>query len=88
GALVDAHYSRCIAHVDRYQLKTASIGHALLKECDARYAAEKPEDVHAFLEECNQRSADLFRSETDALLWNVLNSASIEMKNAFSRADA
>ena len=40
------------------------------------------------MEEGNQRIADEAKRQTDDLMSKVLHTASSEMKNAFSRADA
>mgnify|MGYP002529188531 CR=1 FL=1 len=86
GALADAHYATCIAHVERYQKNLAAKSHEILAAFDAGCAREK--DVHAYLEEGNQRIADEAKRQTDDLMSKVLHTASSEMKNAFSRADA
>ena len=86
GALADAHYATCIAHIERYQKNLAAKGHAMLAAFDAGYQAGG--DAHAYLEACNKHIADEARRQTDDLLGKVLHTASCEMKNAFSRADA
>lgn len=86
GALADAHYATCIAHVERYQKNLAAKSHEILAAFDAGCAREK--DVHAYLEEGNRRIADEAKRQTDDLMSKVLHTASSEMKNAFSRADA
>lgn len=85
GALADAHYSACISHVERYQLKLASECHAMLRRFDA---ACSQENVQAYLEECNRQIAARTKELTTDLLNKVLYSASCEMKNAFARSDA
>ena len=85
GALTDAHYSQCIAYVERYQLRLAAKGHAMLRECDA---ALPETDVCAYLEACNQRMSDEAQKMTSDVLGKVLDSASLCMKNAFARSDA
>ena len=88
GALADAHYPACISHIERYQLSMATVAHGMLRESDALYQAEAPEDAAAFLTRRNQQMADQARALTDAVLSKVLFSASCEMKNAFARSDA
>ena len=88
GAMADAHYSACIAQVERYQLKLAARGHALLRRFDAQYLAAPVQEVQAYLAECNRQLAGCARQMTDALLDQVLFAASSEMKNAFARSDA
>ena len=86
GALADAHYATCIAHVERYQKNLAAKGHELLAAFDAGY--RQGQEANAYLEDCNRRIADEAKRQTDDLLGKVLHTASCEMKNAFSRADA
>ena len=86
GALADAHYSACIAHIERYQKNLAAKGHEILAASDAGYMPGK--EAHAYLEGCNRNIADEAKRQTNDLLGKVLHSASSEMKNAFSRADA
>lgn len=99
GALADAHYSNCIPHIERYQLKTMAKGHAFLKESDKKLKelisskegqneADFVKSIQSTLEECNQKMADDIKADTYDLLDKVLYSASLEMKNAFSRSDA
>ena len=86
GALADAHYATCIAHIERDKKNLAAKGHELLSAFDAGY--QPGQEAHAYLETCNQNMADEARRQTDDLLGKVLHTASCEMKNAFSRADA
>ena len=88
GALSDAHYGKCIMHVERYQLKTVSKAHSLIGQFDSAFQKDQPEDAFSYLEECNQKIADMVKAETYDLLDKVLFTASNEMKNAFSRSDA
>ncbi|WP_077598167.1 C69 family dipeptidase [Olsenella urininfantis] len=87
AALADAHFNDCAAHVERYQLAVGSKGHALVaKAC--REAGQLPyEKATATLQEANAQISDMLREETDGLLSNVLYSASMGMRNAFSRSD-
>lgn len=86
AAMADSHYKTCIANIERYQLKTASMGHNLLKKYDAEFIPNT--DISAYLEKCNQETSDAIQAETDDLLSKVLYTASFEMKNAFARSDA
>ncbi len=88
GALSDAHFSECASHIERYQKKVAVLTRHEILEGDRDYVTARPEDVHVFLQEKNQKIADLVRTETDDLLDKVLFTASLGMKNAYSRADA
>ena len=87
GALTDAHYQECIAFIDRYQLKLASMGHAMLEQSDKAWQ-EHAAEGSAYLERCNQSMADAARHETAQLLNQVLYAASNGMKNRFARSDA
>ena len=86
GALADAHYPSCKAHIERYQNKAANLGHALLRRCDAQL----PEggDLPAYLERCNGEIDDAVRELTNTVLDQVLYEASLKMRNAYSREDA
>ena len=86
AALADAHYSECVAAVERYQLRMAAAGHEQLHRFDAAYVPGG--DTDAYLAQCNRAMADEARRQTDALLAATLHTASCGMKNAFSRADA
>lgn len=88
GALADAHYHECIAHVERYQLMMAALGQNRVMACDENFMKETPQDTDAFLEKCNDDMAALAKQKTDEVLDKVLFTASLGMKNAFSRADA
>ncbi len=87
AVMADAHYSACLADIERYQLKTASIGHKMLADTDREFIREGKENVSAYLEAQNQKLADMAKKETDALLGRVLFLASCGMKNAYSRND-
>lgn len=86
AALADAHFHDAIADIERYQEKVGGMGHHLLKETDSLVAAGTG-DIHAALEAANERMAEALRRETDALLSKVLFSASMGMKNSFSKDD-
>ena len=91
GALSDAHYGKCQNAVERYQIKTLSLGHQMISEADKQYMSEKQSDVkadvHNYLEDHNNKIADMAKDETYKLLDKVLFEASCGMKNAFSRSD-
>ena len=87
AALADAHYSKCIAHVERYQLQLASEGHAMLRRFDAEYMARRPQDACEMLAAFNEQFARRAKEMTSALLGEVLYAASCEMKNSFARSD-
>lgn len=97
GALADAHFPECSAHVERYQNSVHAKACAWLKETDARVlngddapasAASLPLSPSALLEKANLEIAAAVKKETDDLLGKVLFEASLKMKNAFARSDA
>ena len=88
GALTDAHYADCIPHIERYQLRSAAQGHAMLAEYDRGFADEKPENVCRYLEACNEKTAAAAKADMADVLDKVLYAASCKMKNAFSRGDS
>ena len=101
AGLADPHYGECIQHIERYELKTTSRGHAMIGEFDKAYieAAQRPaasrtkaqkammKDPAAYLTECNEKIAGELQEATDDLLSKVLYTSSLHMKNAFARAD-
>ena len=84
GALADAHYPPCKAHIERYQSKVANAAHALLTRFDRELP---PDGGPAFLEQANDEIAAMARRETDDALGKVLYEASLKMHNAYSRED-
>ena len=86
AALCDAHYHACIASVERYQNKLAAKGHEMLHAFDE--GARTASDLPAYLADCNDQVAAFAKAETAGLLDKVLLAASLQMKNAYSRADA
>ena len=88
GALADAHFPECSSPVERYQNAVHAGGHERINRFDAEGAGKDPAELPAYLEACNQAIADWVRAETGSLLDKVLFSASLGMKNGFSRSDA
>ena len=96
AALADGQFGACAMDVERYQMKVASLGHALLAATDAAVSdgasasdagdAAVPSTVQ-LLEAANQRMADDLRHETEDLLAKVLYTASMAMRNRFERSD-
>ena len=86
GALADPHYSEAMVWIDRYQNKMAAKGHEFINGFDKKYQEGKNEKN--FLEEANNEIALYFQKETTNLLGKVLFTASLKMKNAYSRSDA
>lgn len=86
AALADAHYHECITHIERYQNKLAAKGHELLNAFDRGFA--DAQNASEYLADCNDRMAAFAKAETGDLLDKVLFTASLCMKNAYSRSDA
>ena len=72
--------------IDRYQNKMASKGHEFINAFDKKYIEGNTEKD--FLEKVNNEIADFFKKETSNVLSKVLYTASLKMKNAYSRSDA
>ncbi len=89
AALSDAHYSVCLSHIERYQLKVQSRGHEIINCYDKQSAALKDASKQtALCEKANAEIAEMIKKETQTTLNNVLNDGSMLMKNAFARSDA
>ena len=86
AALADQNYNEAIVWIDRYQNKMAEKGHEFINNFDKKYKEENNEKD--FLEKANSEIAEYFKKETSNLLGKVLYTASLKMKNAFSRSDA
>ena len=85
GALADAQYSLCSAHIERYQNKVANQSHAML----SRFEKELPDsDICSYLEKANEEIAAHVKEATSDALSKVLYETSCKMKNSFSRSDA
>ena len=85
GALADPHYNEAMVWVDRYQNKMAAKGHELINLYDKKFMEVKDKKV---LEIANEDICQIFKKETTDTLGKVLHTASLKMKNAFSRSDA
>ena len=84
GALADPHYNEAMVWIDRYQNNMASKGHELINKFDKEFM----EDNKKLLENNNEEICKIFKKETTDVLGKVLHTASLKMKNAFSRSDA
>ena len=71
--------------VDRYQNKMAAKGHELINHYDKKFMEVKDKKV---LEIVNEDICQIFKKETTDTLGKVLHTASLKMKNAYSRSDA
>jgi dipeptidase len=85
GALADPHYSEAMVWIDRYQNKMAAKGHELMNKYDKKFLEEKDKKM---LETANEEICQFFKKETTGVLGKVLHTASLKMKNAYSRSDA
>jgi dipeptidase len=88
AALADAHHAEVIPAIERYQQRTLALGRAAVHAADGRVAgAGAVEDGPALLAAANTEIAERIREATDALLGQVLFTASDRMTNRFSRSD-
>lgn len=88
AALADAHYGKCLPHIERYQFAVPAKGRALLAAYDRRLQAEtQPAACTALCEEANREIAEMLRAQTQQALDQVLHEATACMKNAYSRSD-
>ena len=85
GALADPHYNEAMVWIDRYQNKMAAKGHELMNLYDKKYLENKDKKM---LETANEEICQIFKKETTDVLGKVLHTASLKMKNAYSRSDA
>ncbi len=89
GALADPHYKEAMVWIDRYQNKMAAKGHEFINKFDKKYKEYKEGNVpKTFLDDANNEIAEFTKKETANVLGKVLFTASMAMKNAFSRTDA
>ena len=88
AALADAHFHETIPLIERYQQRTQALGRAAVHAAEAKASeAGSTEEVPALLAAANEEIAERIRTETDALLGQVLFIASEGMTNRFSRSD-
>ena len=88
AALADAHFHETIPLIERYQQRTLALGRAAVRAAEAKAAeAGSAEEAAALLATANEEIAEQIRTETDALLGQVLFTASEGMTNRFSRSD-
>ena len=86
GALADPHYSEAMVWIDRYQNKMAAKAHEMMNNYDKKYLEEKGDKK--MLQNANEEICQFFKKETTDVLGKVLHTASLKMKNAYSRSDA
>jgi dipeptidase len=88
AALADAHFHETIPLIERYQQRTLALGRTAVHRADGEVAeVGSAGEVPALLAAANTRIAERIRTETDALLGQVLFTASDRMTNRFSRSD-
>lgn len=87
AALADAHYGKCLAHIEHYQTAVQSGARALLAQYDKVLSAAPEAARTALCEEANAAIAALLQAETQTALDHVLYEASCRMKNAYARSD-
>ena len=86
GALADPHYKEAMVWIDRYQNKMAAKGHEFINKFDKKY--KEGNVSKTFLDDANNEIAEFTKKETANVLGKVLYTASMAMKNAYSRSDA
>jgi dipeptidase len=89
AALSDAHYGKCLSHIERYQQTVQSRGHEIINLYDGLLAAEHDAAKQTVLcEKANDETAVMLRKESQTVLNDVLFESSCLMKNAYARSDA
>lgn len=89
AALADAHYGKCLVHIERYQEAVQSQGHAIINSYDKLLkTTSKSAEQTALCEKANAKIAVMLKKETQSVLDKVLFESSSLMKNAFARSDA
>ena len=84
GVLADASFDKSIIHIERYQAKTMNKGRALLNEGDEAFQKTRDPKV---LDETNEKVAKMAIESTKTVLRQVLQEASLKMKNGYQRFD-
>ena len=84
GVLADASFDKSIIHIERYQAKTMNKGRALLNEGDEAFRKTRDPKV---LDETNEKVAKMAIESTKTVLRQVLQEASLKMKNGYQRFD-
>lgn len=81
AALADAHFKTTAIFIERYQDKVATASHYILNKYDKLIKTD--EDIV----KANEELANMVEEETKKALSQVLYTASMGMKNGFSRSD-
>src|SRR5574344_1221077 len=96
AALSDAHYGKCLSHIERYQQAVQAQGHEIITKYDKKlatlYKAGKQSAASrtkqmTLCAKANDEIAEMLKKETQAVLNNVLYESSCLMKNAYARSD-
>lgn len=93
GALADAHFAATSNIIERYQNEVAAKVRGMINRFDGEFMSGKIEEkgeaaVTEFCEKANAEIADEVKKLTLKVLDKVLYTASLHMKNGFSRSDA
>ena len=88
AALTDHSYATSLFEIERYTQSVVSKGRHIINEKEKAFIKSRPADVHAFLEDANNEIAAMLKTEAERTLKAVLNNASNNMKNCYSRSDA
>ena len=88
AALCDKNFRYTKAVIENYQEDTLTEGHRLLKQSDAEYLEQKPENVTEFCEKANQKVSDYAQKATQDLLNEILDTVSFQMISSFNMDDA
>jgi dipeptidase len=89
AALADAHYGKCLSHIERYQQAVQSQGHTVINSYDRQLEKEHdPAKQMALCEKANDEITAMLKKESQAVLDKVLFESSCLMKNAYARSDA
>ena len=84
GVLADPHYGQSIQHIERYQGSVAAKARALLNEYDRKMTETGD---FSLVQEANEKLAAMAKEETTKTLNALMKTASMAMKNGYSRAD-
>lgn len=90
AAMADCEYFENLEDISRCRQEVMARGYESLHRMDAIAAAhggEGEERLMSMLEESNQDLADFIREKTEGLLYDVLRTRSLHMKNAFGASD-
>lgn len=103
AAVADAHYGKCLIHIERYQAAVMAAGHEIIAKYDGKFdeaknsgkvknagATKNAKAGRIACELCGKADleiADMLKKETSDVLDHVLCESSNLMKNAYARSD-